>query len=163
MPNVGRYGENTYATRPSIVAEIGFHTNKEDAAAIGNYVFRDLTMRGLEKGYRMFHEGRGCEEFTVTHPEMSLVSDTPVDIDVVFSGAPRFPVKYAMIVTECSPTITCTPRYGKFEDSASPLTIRYGCTAMKDQPFTTKWDAFFTDADGVQAKTPVTMTCKPKG
>lgn len=163
MPSMGRYGENTYATRPSIVAEIGFHTNKEDATAIGNYVFRDLTMRGLEKGYRMFREGRGCEEFTVTHPEVSLVSETPVKIDVVFSGAPRFPVKYAMIVTECSPGITCTPRYGEFEDSAAPLTIRYDCMAMKDQSFTTKWEAFFTDADGVKAKTPVAMTCKPKG
>jgi N-acetylmuramoyl-L-alanine amidase len=161
-PSIGRYGENTYATMPSIVAEIGFHTNKEDAAAIGSYVFRDLAMRGLEKGYRMFREGRGCEEFTVTHPEVNLVSDTPYKADVVFAGAPRFPVKYEMAVAECTPGIICTPRYGRFKDPAAPLTIDYGCTAIKDHPFTIKWDASFIDADGIEAKAPVTMTCKPK-
>jgi hypothetical protein len=161
-PGIGRYGENTYAAMPSIVAEIGFHTNKEDAAAIGNYLFRDLTMRGLEKGYRMFREGRGCEEFAVTHPEMNLVSGDQQKSDVVLRGAPRFPVRYEMTVAECTPGIICTPRQGRFKDPAAPSTIDYGCTAMKDRPFTIKWNASFIDADGIKAKTVVTMTCKPK-
>jgi hypothetical protein len=33
---------------------------------------------------------------------------------------------------------------------------------MKDHPFTIKWDASFIDADGIEAKAAVTMTCKPK-
>jgi N-acetylmuramoyl-L-alanine amidase len=156
------HGENRYAEMPSVIAEVGFHTNGDDAAAIGSYVFRDLAMRGLEKGYRMFREGRGCEPFTVEHPDVNLVSDTPFKVDVVFGGAPRFPVKYEMAVTECTPGIICTPRYGRFDDPASPLTIDYGCTAMKGHPFTIKWDASFIDADGIKAKAPVTMTCKPK-
>lgn len=162
QPSIGRYGENTYATMPSIVAELGFHTNKEDAAAIGSYVFRDLTMRGLEKGYRMFREGRGCEEFTATHPEVNLVSGTQHQVDVILGGAPRFPVKYEMAVAECTPGIICTPRYGRFNDPAVPPTIDYGCTAMKDHPFTIKWNASFIDADGIKAKAVVTMICKPQ-
>lgn len=161
-PSEGGYGENTYATRPSIVAELGFHTNKEDAAAIGSYVFRDLTMRGLEKGYRMFREGRGCEEFTATHPEVNLVSGALHKAQLVLGGAPRFPVKYEMVVAECTPGIICTPRYGRFNDPALPLTIDYSCTAMKDHPFTIKWNASFIDADGIKAKAVVTMTCKPQ-
>lgn len=160
-PSIGRYGENTYATMPSVVAELGFHTNKEDAEAIGNYVFRDLTMRGLEKGYRMFREGRGCEDFTATHPEVNLVSGAQYKADVVLGGAPRFPVKYEMAVAECTPGIICTPRYGRFDDPSEPLTIGYGCTAFKDHPFTIKWNASFIDADGIKAKAVVTMTCKP--
>ena len=161
-PHPQNHGENRLAAMPSIVAELGFHTNKEDAAAIGSYVFRDLTMRGLEKAYRMFREGRGCEPFTVQHPEVNLVSDMPFKANLVFGGAPRFPVKYEMAVAECTPGIICTPRYGRFNDPASPLTIDYGCTATKDHPFTIKWDASFIDADGIAAKAPVTMTCKPK-
>lgn len=107
-PHAKGHGENRYAEMPSIIAEVGFHTNKQDAAAIGSYVFRDLTMRGLEKGYRMFREGRGCEPFAVQHPEVNLVSDTPFKADLVFGGAPRFLVKYEMAVTECTPGIICT-------------------------------------------------------
>jgi hypothetical protein len=68
-------------------------------------------MRGLEKGYRMFREGRDCEPLTAQYPEVNLVSDTSFKADLVFGGAPRFPVKYEMAVAECTLGTIYTPRY----------------------------------------------------
>lgn len=59
QPHEGNYGENRLAGAPSILIEIGFHTNASDAAALQDPVFQQAVAAGLEQGYRNFHAGHG--------------------------------------------------------------------------------------------------------
>ena len=160
-PYVGNHGENRLATMPSIIAEVGFHTNAEDAEAIKSPVFQDAAMRGLEKGYRMFREGKGCETFTVGFPDVDLVSGESRDIDVVVGGNPRYPIRYSTHVIECTPGILCTGGSGVFYDAKEAhLTARSCRTASK--PFKIVWEVTARDEDGIVATTQSAMTCQPK-
>ena len=50
--------ETRVGTMPSVIVEVGYHTNLDDAAALHNATFRTVAMKGVEKGYRMYKEGR---------------------------------------------------------------------------------------------------------
>ncbi len=154
------HGENRLAEMPSIIAEMGFHTNPKDAVAIQSYVFQDLAMRGLEKAYRMFKEGNGCETFSATYSEVTVVSDSTRDAEIVFGGFPRFPVKYTSTVAECPSGILCVSLGGRFATAETPRTITHSCSSS--QPMTMKWNVTFTDADGVKAEALSTVHCQPK-
>jgi len=154
------HGENRLANMPSIIAEIGFHTNKDDATAIRSDVFQDLTMRGLEKAYRMFKEGRGCERFSATYTDVTVVSDSTAEASIIFGGFPRFPVRYESIVEECPSGVTCRPIVGRFRDAAQNLAITHGC--LSSVPFAIKWKVYFYDADDVRAEAMATLHCRPK-
>lgn len=152
------HGENRLAHMPSIIAELGFHTNKDDAAAIRSDVFQNLTMRGLEKAYRMFREGHGCEHFSATYADIAVVSDSTADASVTFGGFPRFPVRYESTVEECPSGVMCRAIVGRFVDASQQLTISHSCQTAA--PFTIKWKVYFIDADKVQAETTATMHCQ---
>lgn len=154
------HGENRLANMPSIIAELGFHTNEDDAQAIRNDVFQSLTMRGLEKAYRMFREGHGCEHFSATYPDVSVVSESSVEASVTLGGFPRFPVRYASTIEECPSGIICRPVMGRFQNASQPLTVTHTCLAA--EPFTIRWKVVFTDADGIQAQTTTSLHCQPK-
>jgi len=159
-PLAADHGENRLADMPSIIVELGFHTNAEDAAAIQNYVFQGLATRGLEKAYRMFKEGNGCETFSATYSEVTVVSDSTRDAEIVFGGFPRFPVKYTSTVAECPSGILCVSLGGRFATAETPRTITHSCSSS--QPMTMKWNVTFTDADGVKAEALSTVHCQPK-
>lgn len=154
------HGETRLADMPSVIVEVGFHTNKEDANAIQSDVFQTLSMRGLEKAYRLFRQGHSCDTFTASYSDVSVVSDSSSDASIELSGFPRFPVKYTSIVTECPSGVICGAVSGRFQDSLSPLKITHNCST--DKAFTIKWRVRFTDADGIQAETPASMQCNPK-
>ena len=154
------HGENRLAHMPSIIAELGFHTNKDDANAILNNVFQDLAMRGLEKAYRMFRAGHGCEQFSATYNDVTVISDSTATASVAFGGFPRFPVRYESTVAECPSGVMCRPIVGRFRDALQPLTITHSC--LTSEPFTIKWNVYFIDADKVRAETTATMHCQPK-
>ncbi len=44
------HGENRIATMPSVIIELGFHTNTKDIDALLNHTFRDASMEGIRLG-----------------------------------------------------------------------------------------------------------------
>lgn len=56
-----RYGENGYALMPSVILEIGFHTNRVDGAALRQESFRRAVARGVTEGLARFLEHPGCK------------------------------------------------------------------------------------------------------
>lgn len=160
-PLPGGHGENRYANMPSIIAEVGFHTNAEDARAIQHPVFQDAAMRGLEKGYRMFREGKGCEPFTVAFPDADLVSGDSKKIDVTVGGNPRYPIRYTMRVVECTRGILCVGGSGVFYDATEAHSTTRSCHTAS-QPFKIVWEVSARDEDGIVATTQTSMNCQPK-
>lgn len=61
QPMGGNYGENRLALAPSILLELGFHTNPQDAAALQDPAFQEAVAQGLRQGYAEFRQGAGAE------------------------------------------------------------------------------------------------------
>lgn len=59
-PTAGNYGENRLADMPSVLIEIGFHTNPSDAVALQDPVFQAAAMKGAALGYQRFSAGQSC-------------------------------------------------------------------------------------------------------
>jgi len=59
QPHVGNYGENRLAWAPSILIELGFHTNPQDAAALQDPLFQTAVADGLAQGYLQYRRGVG--------------------------------------------------------------------------------------------------------
>lgn len=55
-----RYGENGYAIMPSVILEVGFHTNRVDGAALGQESFRRAVAHGVLEGLKGFLENPAC-------------------------------------------------------------------------------------------------------
>jgi N-acetylmuramoyl-L-alanine amidase len=55
-----RYGENGYAIMPSVILELGFHTNPVDGAALGQESFRRAVAHGITRGLKSFLENPDC-------------------------------------------------------------------------------------------------------
>ncbi len=64
QPRSGNYGENRLAQAPSLLVELGFHTNAEDAAALQDAAFQQHVADGLQQGYLQWHrlggQAPGC-------------------------------------------------------------------------------------------------------
>ncbi|WP_425481894.1 N-acetylmuramoyl-L-alanine amidase [Lysobacter panacisoli] len=166
-PQYDNYGENRLATMPSVIVEVGFHTNPTDAAALQNATFRSAAMRGVEKGYRLNSEGRtGCTPFAISSIPSSpgkYYQDFPVKY--YFTGYPRFPVTLKTTNVSCPSGWTCSNKSTSYARVVpSPLTSNFYCTAQSTTPAATfKWRTTLVDADGVATK-PVdhTTTCSPR-
>jgi N-acetylmuramoyl-L-alanine amidase len=99
-------GENKHANMPSVIVEVGFHTNPEDALLLRNREFQGLAMRGVAKGYRLFREGKPCEDFAVK-PVAEALGRVGYDVHLplALAGNPAFPVRVT------SRTLNCSGRY----------------------------------------------------
>ncbi len=49
-----RYGETGYAKMPSVILEVGFHTNAIDGQALNEASFRQAVAEGIENGLKVF-------------------------------------------------------------------------------------------------------------
>jgi N-acetylmuramoyl-L-alanine amidase len=87
-------GELNYAKMPSVIVEVGFHTNAHDAAFLRERSFQALAMRGVAKGYRLFRNKRPCEEFAV-NPGGEVAGRVGIDVQMPFSfkGNPVYPIR----------------------------------------------------------------------
>jgi N-acetylmuramoyl-L-alanine amidase len=159
----GDYGENSYATMPSIIVEAGFHTNPDDAAALQDPVFRTAAMKGVEKGYRLFAQGKPCETFEITAAE-----DTPdpagrfTIVDIAYKGYPEFgDARMDVKFLEC-PAIFCSDG-GFVLDTPipSPIQFQVGCNVWETRQF--RLEITLTDADGVKTSTEHSATCQAAG
>ncbi len=141
-------GENREAHMPSIIVETAFHTNPDDAKALQDPVFRSASMKGVEKGYRLWASGKTCEPLAL-HPVPD--TDVPIqaarDIELGYAGNPQYPVSVELSLASCSEEGACTPSATTFDDPAKPLTINLACNGP--DPGVARWSAVLRDADGV--------------
>nr|WP_312964386.1 N-acetylmuramoyl-L-alanine amidase [Stenotrophomonas indicatrix] len=145
------HGENNFATMPSIVVEVAFHTNAADAAALQDPVFRVASMKGVEKGYRLFREGKGCVPLEAEPIQgIRLPQGSSQQVDVAFEGYPQYPIELVTTNVGCPPGWTCSDgkvRITSPDDKPSQITLR--CENAGSAPIL--WDTRVVDADGVKS------------
>ncbi|MEN5271432.1 N-acetylmuramoyl-L-alanine amidase [Stenotrophomonas lactitubi] len=144
-------GENRLSEMPSIIVEMGFHTNPADAAALQDSVFRTASMKGVEKGYRLFREGKGCLPLKAEPiPGINLSQGDSQQVDVVFEGYPQYPIELVTTNVGCPPGWTCTDGRVHIEAlDAKPSQITLRCENAGSAPIF--WDTQVVDDDGVKS------------
>jgi len=145
----GRHGENRLAAMPSIIVEMGFHTNPNDALALQDPLFRTAAMKGVEKAYRLHLEGKGCEPLSVQMiTDVTTSPGSRAEVEVHFEGHPQFPVTLDVEPAVCQPGWTC---YGGQvvlrQPAESPLRFQVECGAGNGG--SSRWRTTMRDADGV--------------
>lgn len=162
-PHVANKGENRLAKMPSIIVETAFHTHPEDAKALLDPAFRAGSMKGVEKGIRLFREGRTCQPFVLAQlPDVSLPTGTSKEQPMVFSGNPQFPVTMEFTTANCSKPGACKPSKTTFTDPNAPIKANMRCHGTLTG--TARWSVVLRDVDGV-ATAPVEFqqTCHKPG
>ncbi len=153
MPLVGR-GENKHAKMPSVIVEVGFHTNPEDALLLRNSEFQGLAMRGVAKGYRLFREGKPCEDFSVK-PVLQAFGRVGYDVHlpVELTGNPAFPIHVTSRALNCSGRY-CHSRSASLFSQADveKHRVQYLCTRDDVGKPLAEISVEARDADGVVAK-----------
>ena len=91
-----RHGENRIGKMPSVIVETAYHSNPDDVAALQDPVFRSASMKGVEKGYRLWATGKTCEPLAL-HPIPD--TDVPVqsarDVEVRYAGNPSIRCRWS--------------------------------------------------------------------
>jgi N-acetylmuramoyl-L-alanine amidase len=154
--------ETREAHMSTVIAEVGFHTNPEDQAALKDPNFQKAAMLGFEKGYRMYRLGKTCEPFAITStPDIKAPSISSFNIVSNFTGNPTFPVTRTSKATSCPSGITCTGSTQKLTAATDNSFVTKGtCTARDPMPrFTIGWAVTFIDADGVTSSTTFSVEC----
>lgn len=157
----GDYGENSYAMMPSIIVEVGFHTNPSDADALRDPIFRTASMKGVEKGYRLFSQGKSCEPFEIARiPDVTGPTGSDISIPIHFSGYPNFPITRTTTFKSCpSPWICTDDKQTYAEESSTPLQIERRCTGSGSPTTTFVVETKLMDADSVVTAAEHSYTC----
>lgn len=147
-PHEDNKGENREAKMPSIIVETAFHTHPDDAKALLDPVFRSASMKGVEKGYRLWSTGKTCGTFALEPvADVSLPTQSSQDIPVKFAGNPQFPVTTEFTIAACSSPGACTPSTSQFDDPDAPITARIQCNGALAG--TVRWSLVLRDSDGI--------------
>jgi len=155
-------GELNLASMPAVLVEVAYHDNVNDAAALLDPDFRFAAMKGVEKGWRLFKQGKGCTLFAATSwPNVTVPSGTTVSDPVYFDGYPRFPVTASIRYLSCPPSATCTNRDIVFtRERTSSLPLTTWCTTGSSAELTFVKEVYLTDADGVKTNAvTTTVSC----
>ncbi len=161
--NAGNHGENRIGTMPSVLVEIAYHSNPEDSTALQDPVFRSASMKGVEKGVRLFREGKTCEPFVLSPlPDVSLPTGSSKEQPMEFAGNPQFPVTMEFTTANCSKPGACKPSKTTFTDPNAPIKANMRCHGTLTG--TARWSVVLRDVDGV-ATAPVEFqqTCHKPG
>lgn len=144
-------GENRISEMPSVIVEMGFHTNPEDAAALQDPAFRTASMKGVEKGYRLFRQGKGCVPLKAEPIDgIQLSAGGSQQVDVVFEGYPQYPIELVTTNVGCPPNWTCTDGRVRIESpDAKPSQITLRCENAGSAPIF--WNTHVVDNDGVKS------------
>jgi len=150
-PHPGRQGENRLAKMPSVIVETAFHSNPEDALALQDPGFRTASMKGVEKGYRLHLEGKGCVPLKVFPIErVSLTAGEERTIDLNVEGFPRYPMVINTTNVMCPPGWTCTGGTVHLPDAASKKPhIKVSCQNAGSAPIV--WRTQMVDDDGARS------------
>lgn len=150
------HGENRIGRMPSVIVETAYHSNPEDVAALLDPVFRTASMKGVEKGYRLWAQGKACEPLTLHPlPDVEVPLQAVRELTVGFAGNPRYPLELEVAVADCDRPGYCTPWKGRFEDPDAP--VKFGVSCSSTEPGSVRWNVLMRDADGVVAA-PVAFT-----
>ncbi|WP_234412343.1 N-acetylmuramoyl-L-alanine amidase [Stenotrophomonas sp. YAU14D1_LEIMI4_1] len=154
--NAARHGENRIGTMPSIIVETAYHSNPDDVAALQDPVFRAASMKGVEKGYRLWAQGKTCEPLALHPlPDVEVPLQASRDVNVSFGGNPQYPLELDVVVADCDRPGACTPWTGRFEVPDAPVKFAVSCSSTR--PGTVRWKLLMRDADGV-ASAPMEFT-----
>ncbi len=153
------HGENRIGRMPSVIVETAYHSNPEDVAALLDPVFRTASMKGVEKGYRLWAQGKACEPLTLHPlPDVEVLLQASRDVNVSFGGNPQYPLELDVVVADCDRPGACTPWTGRFEVPDVPVKFAVSCSSTR--PRTVRWKVLMRDADGVaSAPTEFTQSC----
>lgn len=155
-PHAENKGENREAKMPSIIVETAFHTNPDDAKALQDPVFRTASMKGVEKGYRLWAQGKACEPLMLHPiPDVEVPLQAMRELTVAFAGNPQYPLELEVVVADCDRPGYCTPWKGRFEDPDAP--VKFGVSCSSTEPGSVRWNVLMRDADDVVAA-PVAFT-----
>ncbi|WP_440976583.1 N-acetylmuramoyl-L-alanine amidase family protein [Pseudoxanthomonas winnipegensis] len=145
-------GENRLANMPSTIIELAFHTNADDAAALGNSLFRSAAVKGIERGISDYHDGTDCVDFRITNiPSFSGPVNTDMDMLIYYDGNPRYPVTLRTRNISCAQGWSCPSVTKTFsEKQTSPLKRTFRCTGSSDRAGTFTYAASLTDASGIK-------------
>lgn len=155
-PHAENKGENREAKMPSIIVETAFHTNPDDAKALQDPVFRTASMKGVEKGYRLWAQGKACEPLMLHPiPDVEVPLQAVHELTVGFAGNPQYPLELEVVVADCDRPGYCTPWKGRFEDPDAP--VKFGVSCSSTEPGSVRWNVLMRDADDVVAA-PVAFT-----
>ena len=146
---------------PAVLVEIAYHSNPEDSAALQDPVFREASMKGVEKGYRLFREGKDCTPLALRKIDrVTVPASGAAETDVHFDGNPQFPVTLSFTPVYCTEPGACRAEVKTVtEASASPIKARMTCEGSGYGMV--NWSTVMRDADGVTSG-PVEhwMTCQ---
>ncbi len=147
------HGENRIGKMPSVIIETAYHSNPDDVAALQDPVFRSASMKGVEKGYRLWAAGKTCEPL-VLHPipDTNVPVQSARDIEVRYAGNPQYPLSVELSLTTCSEAGACSSSTQTFDDPMQPVVINLACNGIGTG--VARWSALLRDADGV-ASAPV--------
>lgn len=147
MSTSAKHGENRIGTMPSIIVETAYHSNPEDVAALQDPIFRSASMKGVEKGYRLWAAGKTCEPLALDSiADVQIPVRTSLIVPVAFKGNPQFPVVLELAVASCVGG-ACTPADEAFADPAQPVSLELSCNGSGTG--TVRWRTRLRDADGV--------------
>lgn len=147
----GRHGENGIASMPSVIVEVAYHSNPEDALALQDPVFREASMKGVEKGYRLWREGKACNPLKVDPiATIRVAAGQSRVVDLAFGGYPQYPVVIETNNVACPPGWKCTDGAVTLPDPDSkPAQITLRCENAGSAPI--YWDTRMVDDDGVKS------------
>ncbi|MEN5425074.1 N-acetylmuramoyl-L-alanine amidase [Stenotrophomonas pennii] len=147
----GRHGENRIGLMPSVIVEVAYHSNAEDALALQDPVFREASMKGVEKGCRLWREGKGCNPLKVDPiATISVAAGQSRVVDLAFGGFPQYPVVIETKNVGCPPGWKCTDGTVALPDADTrPAQITLRCENAGSAPI--YWDTRMVDDDGVKS------------
>ena len=130
-----------------------------------NPIFRTAAMKGVEKGYRLNAEGKGCEPFKIARiPNVTGLQNVYIPVAVHYKGYPEFAVTATVEITSCPGGWSCNGGQVTYSTKAdSPLKYNFICNAATSMPAATfGLRTTLKDIDEVKTK-PVdhTVTCTP--
>lgn len=147
-------GENRLAKMPSVIVEVGFHTNPDDAALLLNPEFQGLPMRGIAKGYRLYREDKVCSDFTVNSlPDAVGRVGYDVHLPVSFTGNPVFPIHISQRISNCTDRGCHFKSQSLYsQDAVDRHRVQYLCTRDDLAKGAVEIDVQARDFDGVSAR-----------
>jgi hypothetical protein len=145
------HGENRFAEMPSVIVEVAYHSNALDAAALQDPIFRTASMKGVEKGYRLYREGNDCKPLKGDAIEaVSMSQGTTREVDVPFEGYPQYPLRIVTRNVGCPPGWVCRGNEVTIEaPQETPLRIALTCNNNGSAPLL--WETSLVDDDGVKS------------
>ncbi len=162
-PHAENKGENREAKMPSIIVETAFHTNPDDARALQDPIFRTASMKGVEKGYRLWAQGKTCEPLSgQSIVDVDIPSGESREVDVAFAGHPQFPISLVTSNTLCPPGWGCNGRTVVIDSPDQHSRMKLSCG--RNSVGTLGWETHVVDADGVKTQpVPHTVRCVAVG